>query len=550
MRYALTDVRRLCKLSRLELGVSHRMRRDIKSLLFLLASTLLVTSGCASRNRAASLPPPAPASSAAEAETAGAAGIDGPLRAAPELAAGAEPDSGQAIAALERYLDRARDSNGELMSDLEGLRVRLDSLRALAVDGRSGIDGPTEVILRPEVEGLPLSDHSSVISKLEYFTQGPGRSTIEVGLERIGLYEPMFRRILAEEGVPEGLMYLAQAESTFKPEAVSSSAARGMWQFMAPRGEEYGLRQNWWIDERSDPEKSTRAAARHLRDLFGEFGDWYLAMAAYNAGPARIESAIRETGTADYWELVDAGQMSSQAREYVPTILAMAIIGSDPAAWGFDIAPEPSLDTIRVPLAEATDLRIIAGQLELPLEELQRLNPHVLRWATPPEDTEFELILPVGYDTLFDARIRPLTEDQRILFRYHEVEAGETLSHIARRYDVPIAAIVDSNGLANPDAIRIGQSLAIPVSGAAPSPDAPVVVPVAGARSGRAEDLPVGTDEAIIYNVRPGDTLTRIAAVFGTSVQELLESNRGSDLSVIHPGDEITIPGRGRNGIE
>lgn len=537
------------------------MRRDITSLLFfLLASAVFVTSGCASRNAGASLPPiPPPPAAEAEAEAAALTAVltesrtrarSGEERLDEGEIAGAESEFAEAIAALERYLDRAPASNDQLMREIANLRLRLDSLRALAVDGRSGIDGPTEVILRPEVGGLPLSEHPSVLSKLQYFTQGAGRSTIEVGLERMGLYEQMFRRVLGEEGVPEGLMYLAQAESTFKPEAVSPSAARGMWQFMAPRGEEYGLRQNWWIDERSDPEKSTRAAARHLRDLFGEFGDWYLAMAAYNAGPARIQSAIREAGIADFWALADSGLLSSQAREYVPTILAMAIVGSDPAAWGFDIAPEPGPDTVRVPLAEATDLRIIADQLELPPEEIQSLNPHVLRWATPPEDPEFELVLPVGYDTLFDTRIRPLTEDQRILFRYHQVAAGETLSHIARRYEVPIAVIVDSNRLANPDAIRIGQSLVIPVSGVVLPSDALDGVPVAGAgpMAGPMEgrDLPVGTDEEIIYSVRPGDTLTRIAAVFGTSVQALLESNLDSDLSVIYPGDEIAIPERDR----
>lgn len=547
------------------------MPRDIKSLLFLLAAALVVTSGCASRNPAASLPPIPAAAPPANADTENAALSavltesrtrvrSGEERLNEGELAGAESEFRAAIAALERYLDRAPESGGPLaedyvaddyvMDELRSLRLRLDSLRALAVDGRSG---PAEVVLRPEVGGLPLVEHPSVLSKLEYFTQGAGRSTIEVGLERIGLYEPMFRRVFGEEGVPEGLMYLAQAESTFKPEAVSSSAARGMWQFMAPRGEEYGLRQNWWIDERSDPEKSTRAAARHLRDLFGQFGDWYLAMAAYNAGPGRIERAIREAGTADYWALADSGLLSSQAREYVPTILAMALIGSDPAAWGFDIAPEPGLDTVRVPVREATDLRVIADQLGLPLDEVQRLNPHVLRWATPPGDPEFELVLPVGYDTLFDARIRPLTEDQRILFRYHQVAAGETLSHIARRYEVPIAAIVDSNRLANPDALRIGQSLVIPVSGVALPPDALDGVPVAGAGPSaglEGRDLPVGADEEIIYSVRPGDTLTRIAAVFGTSVQALLESNLDRDLSVLYPGDDIAIPGRGRNGIE
>jgi membrane-bound lytic murein transglycosylase D len=535
------------------------MRRDITSLLCLVASTVVVASGCASRNPVAAVPPPAapsePTASEVLAESRDRA-LSGEARLDEGDVAVAESEFREAIAALELYLDRTRGTgNGsdeglgpQLIEELTRLRVRLDSLRALTVGGRNGIDGPIEVVLRPEVAGLPLSEHPSVLARLEYYTEGPGRSTIEVGLERLGLYETMLRRVLREEGVPEGLLYLAQAESTFKPEALSSSAARGMWQFMAPRGEEYGLRQNRWIDERSDPEKSTRAAARHLRDLYERFGDWYLAMAAYNAGPAGIERAVRDAGANDFWALADSGQLSAQARDYVPTILAMAIIGAAPSEWGFDVLPAPELDTVRIPVAEATDLRVIAGQLGIPVEEVQRLNPHVLGWATPPEDAEFELVLPKGYEVLFEARVGPLPENQRILFRHHEVSSGETLSYIARLYEVPVAAIVDSNGLSDPDAIRIGESLIIPVSGVARPPDADAGV--APARAAASEGLPGVTNQAIIYSVQAGDTLTRIASVFGTSVEALLEWNPGSDLSVIYPGDEITIPGGFGSEIE
>lgn len=454
---------------------------------------------------------------------------------------------------------------------------------------------------------LALVRNAAVEARLAYFAQGAGHSTIEVGLERSGLYSDMIRRVFRDEGVPEELLYMAQAESAFKPEAVSRSAARGMWQFMAARGEEYGLRQNYWIDERSDPEKSTRAAAKHLRDLFDQFGDWYLAMAAYNSGPARVASAIERGNSSDFWTLSEQGLLPAETRDYVPTIVAMAIIAEDPEAWGFEVTPAPAIGTERMAVGQATDLRIVAERLDLPLTEIQGLNPHVLRWATPPDDPDFELVLPDGYAPLFEERIGPLPEEARILFRHHVVENGETLSFIARLHDVPVSVIAEANHLPDPDAIRIGQSLVIPLSGiaaAATLPDNPTLEaapetppatykvrsgdtlsgiaarfglrveeirewngmtsslliagstldlaapappsPAPGSKPALSETAPDGT---VIYSVQPGDTLTRIAAAYQTSVEALRQSNLDSDLSVIYPGDRIRIhaPGEAEN---
>src|SRR6516162_7195314 len=207
---------------------------------------------------------------------------------------------------------------------------------------------------------LPIEINDRVLGFLEYYQNGRGRGAIEVGMERQGKYQPMIERILKEEGVPLDLIYLCQAESAFEPRALSRAAAKGMWQFISSRGKEYGLRQTWWIDERSDPEKSTRAAARHLKDLYQEFGDWYLAMAAYNGGPVRVHRALERTGEDNFWALAEKRALPNETINYVPNILALTIIGKNPDKYGFNVMPAPAVETERVSLDKATDLRVIA----------------------------------------------------------------------------------------------------------------------------------------------------------------------------------------------
>ena len=453
--------------------------------------------------------------------------------------------------------------------------------------------------VRETTYDLPIEINDSVISLLDRYSQGSGRRTMEVGLERMGLYRPMIERIFAEEGVPLDLIYLAQVESLFKPKALSRAKAKGMWQFISSRGKEYGLRQNWWIDERSDPEKSTRAAARHLGDLYEQFGDWYLAMAAYNSGPGRVRRAMERTGSSDFWTLAERRQLPRETRNYVPTILAMTIIGKNPAKYGFDVTPAESLESERVRVPSATDLRVIADYLDLPLEQLQELNPHVLRWATPPDDTEFELNLPFGYAKSYAEKVASLPDDKRILFRHHRVSSGETLSHIARRYGVSISAITETNKISARRIIRIGQSLVIPISGITvpgdalarvagttqPGPPSPpprvyrirwgdslstiagrfglsigdikewnrmssslliagesliLRTPTATSRTS-GEESNSSPSQRLVYRVRRGDTLSRIASSHNTSVSAIREWNPESDLSIIRPGDQITI---------
>lgn len=366
---------------------------------------------------------------------------------------------------------------------------------------------------------LPIEINDRVLSVLNYFQNGRGRNTVSVGLERVGAYRPMIERILKEEGVPIDLVYLAQAESAFLPRATSRAKARGMWQFISSRGKEYGLRQTWWIDERSDPEKSTRAAARHLSDLYEEFNDWYLAMAAYNAGPLRVERALKKTKATSFWELADKRALPKETINYVPTILALTIIGKNPDQYGFKVVPTPAQETERVALEESTDLRVIAEALDLSVDLLRDLNPHVLRWTTPPDDSEFELVLPRGYSEKFAEKVVPMPEKDRILWRYHYVKKGDTLSAIARKYGVSVADLTEANKVKTRTSLRVGQEILVPVSGS--TSKAPIATAAAYTSSPRtAKSLPS------TYRVKRGDTLFSIATKFNVSVNDLKKWNK------------------------
>jgi membrane-bound lytic murein transglycosylase D len=377
---------------------------------------------------------------------------------------------------------------------------------------------------------LPIEINDRVLGFLEYYQNGRGRGAMEVGLERVGRYQPMIERILKEEGVPLDLIYLCQAESAFEPRAVSRAAAKGMWQFISSRGKEYGLRQTWWIDERSDPEKSTRAAARHLKDLYQEFGDWYLAMAAYNSGPVRVQRAMEKTGADNFWALAEKRALPKETINYVPNILALTIIGKNPSKYGFSVVSAPSVETDRVNVDKATDLRVIAEAIDVPVEELRALNTHLLRWTTPPDDPDFQLILPKGYADKFKDQISSLPEAKRIIIREHIVRKGETLGAIAKKYGVTTAQIIQANNFGKTPVLRVGQTLDIPISGV--TPPALASLP---ATSSSSSDRPARTrttaapakaaTAARWYTVRAGDTLAKIAARYNTTIEKLKSWN-------------------------
>lgn len=307
---------------------------------------------------------------------------------------------------------------------------------------------------------LPLMVNDVVLGYINYFN-GRGRRTIEYGLARAGKYSAMISRVLAEEGVPQELIHLAQAESGFIPRAISRAAAGGMWQFVKFRGNQYGLTQTALTDDRFDPEKATRAAARHLRDLYDEFGDWYLAIAAYNCGPGCVEKAVEHTGYADYWELRARRAIPAETTNYVPIILAMTIMAKHPAEYGLDqLVPDQTQEYDVVPLGASTNLPLVSDLIDTPIPELQQLNPSLLKAMAPGG---FELKVPKGLGIALTGGLDVIPSERRASWRLHRVQQGETLASIAKKYNSLPRTIATANEIAegNPEP---GDRLLIPAA--------------------------------------------------------------------------------------
>ena len=309
---------------------------------------------------------------------------------------------------------------------------------------------------------LPLMMTDQVAGYINYFSTR-GRGTLERGLTRSGRYREMIERTFKEEGVPQDLIYLAQAESGFHPYAVSRAGARGIWQFMGSRARAYDLHRDAWTDERQDPEKSTRAAARHLKDLYNQFGDWYLAMAAYNSGPGTVQSAVKRTGYADFWELYRRNVLPRETRNYVPIIVAVTIMAKNPGQYGLDdVVPDHEMGYDTVKINYSVDLRLVAECVNATSEELQDLNPSLLRMTTPKG--RFDLHLPARTGEKYQAAIASIPPDMRVWWRYHTVMPGETLMSLARTYHTPLKTIADANQLTTSAGIGAGAKLVIPVA--------------------------------------------------------------------------------------
>ena len=399
--------------------------------------------------------------------------------------------------------------NDELEAFREGDGFQETPAVPAAIDEVAEMTFPVDPRLKQRAEeaaknfshDLPLTVNDEVLSFLNFFQTPRGRAIVETGLRRSGRYRPMISRVLREEGVPQDLIYLAQAESAFQPLALSRAGARGMWQFVAYRGMEYGLRHTWWIDERQDPEKATRAAAQHLRDLYGQFGDWYLAMAAYNCGPGNVQKAIERTGYADFWELYRRNVLPRETKNYVPIILALTLIAKDAAHYGIEADPEQPVPTDVVKPGRAIDLRLVAETIDVDVETLRNLNPSLLRMVTP-DDPSFELHLPVGTAGKFSAEIADIPPDKWVSWRRHRIEAGETLTSIAKKYHVTPVAISEANDMDRHAALDVGEKLIIPAA------------PPAESRR-----------RLVHYRVRRGDTLSGVADRFSVPSEDLRKWN-------------------------
>jgi len=375
-----------------------------------------------------------------------------------------------------------------------------------AGDPRLAVKAEQELIVVPH--DLPLTVNESVLQYLSFFTTPRGRAIVSRGLDRSGRYRDMIRRVLKEEGVPQDLIYLAQAESAFQPDAVSRAGARGIWQFMPFRGEEYDLERSYYVDDRSDPEKATRAAARHLRDLYALFGDWYLVMAAYNSGPITVTKAIERTGYADFWELQKRRVLPKQTQNYVPIIIALALVAKAPSLYGVQVDAQkpPEVEAIR--LEHPIALRLVADAANTDVDDLHELNPELLRNITPSLPG-FQLKVPAGTAKAFEENIQQVPTDKWTSWRLHSTEAGETLTDIARRYRVTVPAIEAANHLEPRATVPQGFLLNVPTT-------------------------PPPTVHLVRYRVQRGDTLAGIADRFDVTVAQLKRWNGISGDHVPH----------------
>jgi membrane-bound lytic murein transglycosylase D len=377
---------------------------------------------------------------------------------------------------------------------------------------------------------LPLVSNDYVDGVLTYL-QNQGRGYITRTLKRLGIYQPIISDTLRKEGLPQDLIYLAALESEFNPYALSKEGARGMWQFMLGTGLLCGLKKDRWVDEREDPVKSTQAAAHHLKDLYQMFGDWPLAMAAYDSGELAVQAAVERTGYADYWTLRRLHALPAETEDYVPIFMATLMIAKDPKAYGFDVQPDPPLAADQVIVSAPTDLRLVAQLIDTPVEELTRLNPSLLRWTTPPNNPQFVLNLPKGTKELFEQRVAAIPENKRIWWRAHKVEEGETLSSIAKKLHISPVALRQVNRLDNGSALEQGTHLVVPL---APGKESSLV----RVREG-------GPRYPVRYRVRAGDTLELIADRYDVTPYQI---RRWNNLKTSHltPGAPLRIYVAGR----
>ncbi|HZL25641.1 MAG TPA: transglycosylase SLT domain-containing protein [Acidobacteriaceae bacterium] len=423
---------------------------------------------------------------------------------------------------LSSGMDLKTDS--QLSEEFDHLLSAINSLEMVALKQGNGFSPPLEAApldiagevtfpsnpalvgkvteeLRTTQSDFPLVVNDYVAGYISYFTNSPaGHAHLKRSLERAGKYKAMISKILRDNGVPQDLIYQAVAESGFQPQALNaSSGAGGMWQFM-PFGS-YGLERNGYFDERFDPEKSSIAYAKYMKALYNQFGDWYLAMAAYDWGPGNVQRVVSRTGYADFWELDRRNALPAETRNYVPGIIAAMIMAKNPAQYGLtDLVPDAPVLSDTVTTTYAIDMKLVADMTNTTVADIVALNPALLRLSTP-RDIPYDLHIPQGTRDLYLERLKDIPEDKRASWRFHVVRAGETLESIASSFHARPSEIAEINEVSSAKPLALNDEVVVPV--AAPS-----------SRAGQQR-----------YTTRRSDTLVTVADRFGVTVEQLRSWN-------------------------
>jgi membrane-bound lytic murein transglycosylase D len=370
------------------------------------------------------------------------------------------------------------------------------------------------------VVSMPIPEHETIRGALQYFTTDL-KPSIQESLIRSAKYKNLIDKALDENKLPRGLAYLPVIESAYVPTLTSRAGAHGIWQFMPETAREYGLRVDWWVDERADPERSTSAAATYLRDLYRQFNDWPLALAAYNAGPGRIRRAMVSTGASTFWELLDAEAVPKETRGYVPTFFATLTIASDPVTYGFRLGQPAEFDHQQVEVEGPLSLRYLATIANVDERLLRDLNPALRQGIAPPGKTT--LHVPSKAAAVVTARATTLkNEDANIAVCSYTLRDGQSLSRLARSIGTDVDTLLAMNNLRSADDIGGGDSIYLPV------------------RARELGSLLLAHNDAY-YAVKKGDTFFSIAKSHHLTVEELLAINELDSDHKLHPGEKLRV---------
>jgi membrane-bound lytic murein transglycosylase D len=442
------------------------------------------------------------------------------------------------ITALEATALREGDGFTEVRSEPAALDALLNGPESTRPQPLATTAERVAADLERTPHDLTIPMNNKVLSYIELF-QGNLHDFMANSLARGARYLPMIREVFRAEGLPLDLIYVPVVESAFQPTALSRASAKGLWQFVLGTGRENGLEQTWFVDERSDPEKATHAAAQYLKSLNTFFGgDWNLALASYNVGPGALERAMKRSKLTDYWNLTATSKyLPRETREYVPMILAAIVIAANPTEYGFEAPTLTLMTSERVTVPDALDLRLIAEWTGVSVDEIRDLNPELRRATTPVG--KHELKVPIGTAAAVEARLAAADPGVFVKFNTYTVKSGDTLAAIARRFKVKTADLAQSNQLRTTSQLREGQTLMIPrdpvATAALTTQPHPTPPPTAGAAS-----APAGGQTVMTYRVKSGDTLTSIARQFDTTVQTLKQLNQLST-DVIVVGAKLTV---------